>query len=92
MLHKLQKNSFGNAFATKAPPVRKQMGLRTLLGSQTCLSIGFPDTLPAMAEQIPTIIPHADFGAPDCCGCLVGIIHRGQARLARSARVSSRTA
>jgi uncharacterized protein (DUF983 family) len=28
-----------------------------------------------------SILPHADFGASDCCGCLVGIIHGGQARI-----------
>lgn len=27
-----------------------------------------------VAKDIPTIIPHADFGAPDCCGCLFGRI------------------
>jgi hypothetical protein len=26
----------------------------------------------AMPEEISTIVPHADFGAHDCCGCLVG--------------------
>jgi hypothetical protein len=25
-------------------------------------------------EDIPTPIPHMDFGAPDCCGCLTGRI------------------
>lgn len=28
-------------------------------------------------EVIGTVIPHADFGDPECCGCLNGII-RGQ--------------
>ena len=27
-----------------------------------------------MLEDIPTPIPHMDFGAPDCCGCLTGRI------------------
>lgn len=30
-------------------------------------------------HTISTIIPHADLGAPDCCGCLDAIIREDQA-------------
>ncbi len=29
--------------------------------------------------EIPTTLPHSDFGAPDCCGCLNGLIRGEQA-------------
>jgi hypothetical protein len=32
-------------------------------------------------EVIGTTIPHADFGKPDCCGCLVGIIRGEEAEI-----------
>jgi hypothetical protein len=35
-----------------------------------------PDSLIcSTAVTIPTIIPHADFGDPSCCGCLTGEVH-----------------
>jgi hypothetical protein len=30
-------------------------------------------------EILPTLIPHAEFGAPQCCGCLYGRIVAGTA-------------
>lgn len=35
----------------------------------------------AVSEKIPTVIPHAEFGAPNCCGCLVGAISSGTAEI-----------
>jgi len=29
---------------------------------------------PGAMNRVNTIIPHSDFGSPDCCGCLVGIV------------------
>jgi Zn finger protein HypA/HybF involved in hydrogenase expression len=32
-------------------------------------------------KYLGTTIPHSDFGAPDCCGCLNGIIEDDQGRV-----------
>jgi hypothetical protein len=37
---------------------------------------------------VGTIIPHSSFGDPDCCGCLNGIIHGGQADIVCNVRPS----
>jgi hypothetical protein len=41
-------------------------------------------------EIIGTALPHSDFGDPDCCGCLNGIIRGDQADIAcNNAELSS---
>ena len=32
-----------------------------------------------MDRTVSTIIPHADFGDPECCGCLLGITRGAEA-------------
>ena len=32
-------------------------------------------------EVIQTVIPHSDFGDPDCCGCLNGVIRGDDAEI-----------
>ena len=32
-------------------------------------------------EPLVTTLPHADFGDPDCCGCLYGVIHGSRAEI-----------